>query len=112
MNAFSIQAAQGDLLIRRIDAIPADAVRRDPVDGRHVVAHSETGHHHVVDADVVEAYESPASELIGYLNALSEAQVTHLRPYDTHAPIMLTPGAYEIRRQREYVSEGWRRAAD
>lgn len=34
------------------------------------------------------------------------------RPYDTHAPIMFEPGIYEVRRQREYTPEGFRRVED
>jgi hypothetical protein len=36
----------------------------------------------------------------------------HLRSYDMHAPITIKPGIYELRRQREYTPEGWRRVAD
>ena len=36
----------------------------------------------------------------------------HQRPHDTHAPIKFAKGVYEVRRQREYTPEGWRRVAD
>ena len=36
----------------------------------------------------------------------------HLRSTDTHETLRLEPGIWEVRRQREYSPEGWRRAAD
>lgn len=40
------------------------------------------------------------------------AEVKHLRGFDTHEPLFLPPGNYQIRRQREYIAEGFRHAAD
>ena len=40
------------------------------------------------------------------------ADVEHLWPFDTHETIRLTPGKWEIRRQREWSPEGWRRVED
>jgi hypothetical protein len=37
---------------------------------------------------------------------------SQVRPHDTHESYRLTPGVYEVRQQREYVPEGYRRAAD
>lgn len=34
------------------------------------------------------------------------------RSFDTHESILLKGGTYEIRRQREYTPEGWRRVED
>ena len=36
----------------------------------------------------------------------------HLRSFDTHETIKLPVGTFEIRRQREYTPEGWRRVED
>jgi len=114
MNTFKNQAAQGDILIRRIDGVPAGAIKQEASEGVYVVAHSETGHHHVVDAEGVEYYQDAQNELVAYLvvqSAISKA-IRHMRSYHTHAPITVSPGTYEIRRQREYTPAGWRRVAD
>ena len=45
--------------------------------------------------------------------AVEEGDVLeHLRPHDTHEPIAFGPGIYHVRRQREYVPEGFRRVED
>jgi hypothetical protein len=35
-----------------------------------------------------------------------------MRSFDTHETLNIPPGIYEVRRQREYVPEGWRKAQD
>ena len=114
MKTFTNQAAQGDILIRKIATIPSDAIKQDTSNGIHVVAHSETGHHHVIDAEDVEYYQDGQDKLTAYLvvqSAIGKA-IRHLRSFHTHEPITVPPGIYEIRRQREYTPSGWRRAAD
>lgn len=114
---FKNSAAQGDLYIRRIPSLPVAAKRMATENGNYIVAHSETGHHHVI-ADRLNAvvYESD-DPLISYLEVIeatdeTETLIKHLRNYDTHESIKVSPGIYEIRRQREYTLEGWRRVAD
>lgn len=109
---FRVQAAQGDLWIRRVDAIPATARSVAPTGGRHVVAHSETGHHHYVGVDGVDYLTEPEHPLIAYLRVDLGTMLEHDRAWDTHAPISLPPGSYELRRAREYVPNGWRRVED
>jgi hypothetical protein len=106
------QAAQGDLLVTRIDTIPYTASPVRPERGRHIVAHSETGHHHWIGATGTEYLADPADPLRAYLRCEVTATLLHDRAWDTHAPIALAPGCYELRRQREYVPEGWRRVED
>lgn len=110
------QAAQGEVLIRKVASLPAGVsqVRRD---GDAVIAHSETGHHHVVRDPQVAMFEVPNDPLICYLmNETGAAfEVTHLRSFDTHAPLLLDGGpgsVWEVRRQREHTPEGWRRVED
>lgn len=111
------QFAQGDVYLRRVDAVPPGHTAATPSDGVYVAAHSETGHHHVVDATQAILYEGP-NPLVAYLQLAEDcdaATVTHRRDYHTHAPVALTggPGAvWEVRRQREYTSQGLRRAQD
>lgn len=118
MNTFKQRAAQGDLFLRRVDAIPATAKKTEPLNGVYVCAHSETGHNHVVAASPrVEMFntEDPLVSYLRVIEATEEAEAVvlrHMRSFDTHAPISIPPGNYELRRQREYSPEGWRRAAD
>lgn len=117
MKTFKNMAAQGDLLLRRIDKIPAGATLAKSEGGIFVVAHSETGHNHIVDAAPhVKIYDTE-DPLLSYLEVIeatdkTETLIRHLRGHDTHETISVPPGIYELRRQRESSPEGWRRAAD
>ena len=68
-KSFQNIAAQGDVLFRRIAAIPASATRVDPVNGRLVITHSETGHDHVMVLDRPKA-KVPAVEMYAGDNPL------------------------------------------
>lgn len=117
MRTFKNQAAQGDLLVRRIDAVPANAKPMTPEAGRFIVAHSETGHHHVIaERPGVQVFTTD-DPLVSYLQVIeatdqAEALLEHLRNFDTHETIAIPPGSYELRRQREHTPEGWRRVED
>jgi hypothetical protein len=117
MNKFINVAAQGDLYIRKIDVLPFNLKPIKAEKGNLILAHSETGHHHVVlERPNIKLYASD-NPLISYLEVIeatdaAEAVIEHLRSFDTHAPISLNAGIYEIRNAREYAPEGWRRIAD
>ena len=100
--------AQGEITFFRIaddaDMDGAAFSDRDP-EGRLIVGHSETGHHHVLDRPDVVAVErrkAPAGMRILRLLVAEPTQCLHLRGYDTHAPITLAPGKWEARIAREY----------
>lgn len=112
MKTIETMGAQGDVLFRRVNEIPKDAVEQPRKKGAPlVVTHSETGHHHVVRADRVRLFGAESS-LVAYLMVEDYADVEHLRPFDTHETVRLGEGCWEIRRQREWAPEGWRRVAD
>lgn len=112
MKAFDKQAAQGDLLITRIDTIPDGMEVVKPDDGYYVVAHSETGHNHVIQQEGVNVFRAANDPFVLYLVVDNEVELKHLRSFDTHESIKVPPGMYRINRQREYTPEGFRRAAD
>jgi hypothetical protein len=120
MKIMRNMAAQGDFIILRIKDIPEGVVPVAPENGKVIVAHSETGHNHVMEATRVEAFEIPADKSNSqnvdlykmFLLVKEDTQIDHLRSFDTHETIMVPPGTYEVRRQREYTAEGFRKAAD
>ena len=103
---------QGDLCIRRIDKLPSGLKPAKAEGGLFILAHSETGHHHVVNERAAQMLIDETNAFIAYLDVAEPTELEHLRSFDTHEPYLLEPGKYEVRRQREYVPEGWRRAAD
>ena len=117
MLTFKNQAAQGDLFIRRINSLPSGLKPMATENGAFIVAHSETGHHHVIEARSNVTVYNTDDPLVSYLQVIeateeTETLIEHLRNFDTHESIKVAPGNYEIRRQREYSPEGWRRVAD
>jgi hypothetical protein len=112
MKTFKQQAAQGDLLITRIKKLPEGLEKARAENGLHVVAHSETGHNHVVKERSAELLIDKTNAFIAYLNVLEPCEIEHLRSFDTHESIRVEKGFYEIRRQREYTPQGFRRAQD
>lgn len=103
-------AAQGDVLFIRVATLPEGAT--ETKEGReHVIAHSETGHDHVARAEQIRLY-GVADPMICYLSSETEMEVIHQRPFDTHAPIILGAGIWQVRRQREATLEGWKRVED
>lgn len=117
MKTIEKMAAQGDVMFVRIAEIPGDAVPVAPEEDRHILAHSETGHHHVVRADGTVFFKSPDDPFTCYLRVDSigdrvGVDVTHERPFDTHESLRLMPGSWLVRRQREYVPEGFRMVQD
>lgn len=103
---------QGDVMIRRIKKLPPGLVSATAEGGNWIIAHSETGHHHVVKERAAQLLIDQTNAFIAYLDVAEPCELEHLRSFDTHEPYRLEPSKYEIRRQREYVPEGWRRAAD
>lgn len=110
-------AAQGEAFFRRVDTVPSVKMNKiQPEDGVVIVAHSETGHHHVMNSEGVTLMERAEDVSEGlrilYMIVDKPSVLEHLRTTDTHEPILFNPGVYEVRLQREYTPEGYRRVAD
>ena len=113
MKKFTNIAAQGDFIIRRIKELPEGVTEVHPKDGVFIVAHSETGHHHVIEADGVRAYTPTRPDIYKmFLGVDKPTAIKHLRSFDTHETLGLDAGIFEIKRQREYTPQGFRRAQD
>lgn len=106
---------QGDVLLIKIDPnlIPAEAKQAKPEHGRLVLAHGEvTGHHHslAVQEGVELVTLEEADELRMWLS------ITTIEPipleHQEHATILIEPGFYEKRQQREYSPEQIRNVQD
>lgn len=112
MKMFSKMAAQGDLLIMRIEKLPEGVVEVPANGGHYILAHSETGHHHVIERSKTALYRLPEEIYEAFLVVSQDAVIEHRRSFDTHHPLKVEPGIYKIKRQREYTPQGYRRAQD
>ncbi len=113
MKTFKNIAAQGDMMLIRIAGLPEGVKPVDAINGAYVLAHSETGHNHVVMERPTVKLFSAMDEFRAYLVVEGDpVELEHQRSFDTHESVKIEPGIYEVRRQREYTPEGFRRAAD
>src|SRR6185312_11928771 len=108
MKTFEKIAAQGDMMLIRIEKLPADVQPVKADNGRFTLAHSETGHDHVVmertGVRFFKAMDELKAMLAGKPAAFlvvegDDAELTHLRGFDTHETIVIPAGTYEVRRQ-------------
>lgn len=102
---------QGDVLLRRVDAIPA-GVRPEKTDnGRVVLAYGEvTGHAHAIACTEAKSFSmtDAAGAVRRFLDVASGATLKH----EEHSALPLPSGVYEIVQQREYFPDAIRNVAD
>lgn len=92
--------AQGDILLRRIDAMPENIAISKRDNGRVVLAYGEaTGHAHAFTEDHVTMYHANDNSNRRFL-AVMEKPATLF--HEEHLPIAFDPGVYEIVRQVEW----------
>ncbi len=99
---------QGDVAILIVDSIPADA---RPSSNRIVAYGEATGHHHVVEGNVI-CYETPT---VWYYQVAPEAPAVIRHIGEEHAPIEIAPGLIFMvpkLSQVEYDGENERRVMD
>lgn len=99
----------GENAIIKINELPAGAkpaVKSDAnwLKSGYIIGHSETGHHHVL-----EATEKLNSGFDIYTNAneiffkvFNEAKVVHKKSFDIHEPVVIEQGIYKVIRKSEY----------
>ncbi len=111
--------AQGEADFWKVDADHFADQTFEPVaaeNGHLIVAHSESGHHHVIDRDKAELYAAPVKDSDGFrllkLIVKEPTEVRNLAP-SGHEDLKLDAGIYEVRIARELgLDDVIRRAAD
>lgn len=115
------QVYQGDLGIEMIDPADLPAIselQQEPSTGSSVMlAHSESGHHHVADAfmgvppPVLWNTDKPE---LRYMRLHAPTPIRHLKddPGSQHKTIILPAGTYKVRRQTETLLRNTRLVED
>lgn len=117
MKTFKLQAAQGDMYLIKVDSIPTEFEKVKPEGENHILAHSESGHHHVVSSMAASRYIQPGNGFVSYIELLEDEPIfKHLKGGpDAHKPIkaLAKKGEYfKIIRQRQQSPKGWVRSED
>ena len=94
-------AAQREIQLIPIDSIPKEVTPVNGTDGFHVVAHSETGHHHRLPSNSVDLFQAANDPLTQFVDVKRTAVLEHLREEHTHEAYQIEPGAYLVRTARE-----------
>lgn len=67
-----------------------------------IVAHSETGHHHVLECDQEMAVYSDEEENKFFVQLFAPGKLVHKKTYDSHKTLEADPIIYEVHPKREY----------
>lgn len=116
--------AQGDILFVPVSAIADGQFKleseqisiteaRKSENGRLIVGHSETGHHHYVDPTTNGAMLFATNQqFVTVLKAPTPVTVKHDRGWDTHNDVVLPAGDWAVIKQRERRPNAWIAARD
>jgi hypothetical protein len=114
MNKLNEIYAQGDVLLAKVDGLPADA---KPIKGATLALGEKTGHHHsFYDTDTMDAPKSfdPVAQGLGSKNVLmyvagAETFAQILEPvylkHQEHKSFKIEPGTYKVGIVQEYDYE-------
>ena len=93
----------GEVILYPIQSLPEN-VKLEKEAPSIIVAHSETGHHHVMQvADKLQTIRLYTKDGVSYLDVPCEAQLVHEKTgKEVHTPHTIAPYFYEIRIKKEY----------
>lgn len=116
MKTFIDYGAQGDCVFIRIDSLPEGLEKVEPEKGKNIVAHSETGHNHVMTAERTTLFKQSGRnerDLFKLFAIVDEpTELVHERSYHTHETLLVPKGIYSIHRQRQWDQGGYRKVVD
>lgn len=99
---------QGDVLIVAVAEIPHGLELVPRENGALILAHGEaTGHAHAVRSKTAALFRDPKLNAL-FLSVNAPASLDH----EEHGSVALSPGNYQVIRQREYSPEAIRNVAD
>jgi len=104
---------QGDILLVPVEKVPDGLTEVPREDGRIILAEGEaTGHLHAIDAPEATFLAEDLASIEGrFLVIEAEAATADAASgvaleHPEHDTVVLEPGVYEVRRQREYSQAG------
>lgn len=87
----------GENLLIRVPAMPSTGTKHYK---SFVVGHSETGHHHVLEA--TKPFDVVITDDNLFIELFSNANLVHKKDTNRHNDLVVQPGKYLVRRKQEY----------
>lgn len=88
----------GEVLLQPVEKAPEGKVTKHKT---FIVGHSETGHHHVLEATKsFEVTKMSNDEL--YVRLFEPAKLVHKKTVNRHHDLAVIPGIYKVIRKNEY----------
>lgn len=117
----------GEAILLPIDQLPSDAIVSKTVK-KHIVSHSESGHHHVAVGDItlfegfdiselrkqLSSFLYDNAEITGLFQVNKDSKLEHQKSFDTHETKPLSEGLYVviIKQQYDYFTKALSRVRD
>lgn len=88
---------QGEVMLVPVSKVPKGKSTKSK---SYIVAHSETGHHHVLES--ATEFEITEQDVETYLTVLAEGKLVHKKAQDRHKDLVIKPGKYMVHHKTEY----------
>ena len=94
------RSRHGEVILKQIDSLPKE-VKLEKKTKKYIVAHSETGHHHVLESTKDFKVFSWNGE--SYIEIPEIAELFHEKSgKDVHTPHKITPSVYKVVIKKEF----------
>lgn len=84
--------------------IPVEKVPKGKIvtTSEYIVGHSETGHHHVLEAEKQSPFDIIIDGDNMYISSKQVSSLVHKKTHDIHKTVVVQPGFYKVVRKSEY----------
>jgi len=89
----------GENVLVPIDKMPEGKIEKHT---KYIIGHSESGHHHVLEAKKTEEFDIFMENGEIYISSKFESSVVHKKTHDIHETVVVQPGIYKVNRKLEY----------
>lgn len=97
------RGAHGEITLIRVDSLPEGLDPVNTTGPAHILAHSESGHHHVMEKENVEFYKDPEDAFQAFIRITggAPAMLYQERGHNPHGKQYYEPGIWKVVNARE-----------
>jgi hypothetical protein len=89
----------GEAMLLPVTKLPKGEVRQVTTE---IIAHSETGHHHVIESPVVFQAQGEVDKEDLYIRLFEPAKLVHKKPTNRHKTLTVPTGIWKVIHKTEY----------